>query len=63
MIYSGFPVAQLVESPPSLWETWVYPWVRNIPWRGERLCTPVFWPGKFHGLHNPLCHKELDMTE
>ena len=24
------------------------PWVRKIPWRWEWLCTPVFWPGKFH---------------
>jgi len=27
------------------------PWVRKIPWRRERLPTPVFWPGEFHGLH------------
>ena len=25
------------------------PWVRKIPWRRERLLTPVFWPGEFHG--------------
>ena len=24
--------------------------VRKIPWRRERLPTPVFWPGEFHGL-------------
>ena len=24
-------------------------WVRKIPWRGERLPTPVFLPGEFHG--------------
>ena len=23
----------------------------EIPWRRERLSTPVFWPGKFHGLY------------
>ena len=22
-------------------------------WRRERLSTPVFWPGEFHGLYNP----------
>ena len=22
----------------------------KIPWRRERLPTPVFWPGEFHGL-------------
>ena len=25
-------------------------WVGKIPWRRERLSTPVFWPGEFHGL-------------
>ena len=28
------------------------PWVRKIPWRKERLPTPVFWPGGFHGLYS-----------
>jgi len=23
---------------------------RKIPWRRERLPTPVFWPGEFHGV-------------
>ena len=27
----------------------VNPWVRKIPWRRERLPTPVFLPGKSHG--------------
>ena len=26
------------------------PWVGKIPWRRERLPTPVFWPREFHGL-------------
>ena len=34
-----------------------------IPWRKERLPTPVFWPGEFHGLYSPWGHKESDMTE
>ena len=25
------------------------PWVGEIPWRRERLPTPVFWPGGFRG--------------
>jgi len=29
------------------------PWVGKIPWRRERLPTPVFWPGEFHGLYSP----------
>ena len=27
------------------------PWVGKIPWRRERLPTPGFWPGEFHGLY------------
>ena len=38
------------------------PWVGKIPWRRERLLTPVFWPGEFHGLYNPWGHKQLDTT-
>ena len=29
----------------------------------ERLPTPVFWLGEFHGLYSPWGHKESDMTE
>ena len=25
-------------------------WIRKIPWRRERLPTPVFRPGEFHGV-------------
>ena len=39
------------------------PWVGKIPWRRERLPTPVFWPGEFHGLYNPWGRQESDMTE
>ena len=39
------------------------PWVGKIPWRRERLPTPVFWPGEFHGLYSPWDSKESDMTE
>ena len=38
------------------------PWVGKIPWRRERLPTPVFWPGEFHGLYSLWGCKELDMT-
>ena len=38
-------VAQLVKNPPAIQETRV----GKIPWRGERLPTPVFWPGEFRG--------------
>ena len=39
------------------------PWVGKISWRRERLPTPVFWPGEFHGLYIPWGHKESDKTE
>ena len=50
--------AQLVKNPPAMLETWVDPWVGKMPWRWERLSTPIFWPGKFQrGL------KEFYLTE
>ena len=39
------------------------PWVGKIPWRRERLPTPVFWPGEFHGLFSPWGCKASDTTE
>ena len=46
-------MAQLVENLPAVRETW------------ERLPTPVFWPGEFHGLYIIVHggHKESEMTE
>ena len=35
----------------------------EVPWRRERLSTPVFWPGELHGLYSPWGRKELDTTE
>ena len=52
-------VAHLVKKLPAMWGTWV----GKIPWRRERLPTPVFWPGEFHGLYSPWGHKEVDTTE
>ena len=37
--------------------------VGKIPWRRERLSTPVFWPGEFHGLYNPRGGNESDTSE
>ena len=39
------------------------PGLRRFPWRRERLPTPVFWPGEFHGLHSPWGREESDTTE
>ena len=38
-------------------------WVGKIPWRRERLTTPVFWPREFYGLYSPWDRKESDTTE
>ena len=47
-----FLMAQLVKNMPAMRETWVQSLVGKIPWRRERLSTPVFWPGEFHGLQS-----------
>ena len=52
-------VAQLVKNPPALQETWF----GKISWRRERLPTPVFWCGEFHGLYSPQGRKQSDPTE
>ena len=36
----------------------LFPWIGKIPWRRERLPTPVCWPGEFHGLYSPWGRKE-----
>ena len=35
----------------------------KIPWRRDRLPTPVFWPEEFRGLYSPWGHTESDTTE
>ena len=32
-------------------------WVRKMCWRRDRLPTPVFWSGEFHGLYGPWGQK------
>ena len=49
--------------PYELWRLGFDPWVGKIPWRRERLPSPVFWPGEFHGLYSPWGSKESDTTE
>ena len=56
-------VAQLVKNPPAMRETWVGSLGWEDPWRRERLLTPVFWPGEFHGLYRLWGCKESDTTE
>ena len=52
-------VAQTIKNLPTVWETWV----AKIPWRRERLPTPVLGPGGFHGLYSPWDHKDWGTTE
>ena len=56
-------MAQLVKNPSAVQETWVQSLGWEIPWRRERLLTPVFWPGEFPGLYSLWGHKKSDMTE
>ena len=49
-------VAQLVQNPPAMWESWV----RSLGWEeplekgmATHSSVLVFWPGEFHGLYNP----------
>ena len=55
----AFLVAQLVKNLPAMQETWV----GKIPWRRERLPTPVSWPEEFHGLYSPWSCRESDTAE
>ena len=56
-------VAKNVKNLPIMQETGFDPWVGKILWRRERLPTPVFWSGEFHGLYSLWGRKESDKTE
>ena len=61
-------VAQMVKNLPAMRETGFDPWVGKIPWRRDRLPTPVFLPGESHGQkslanYSPWGCKDSDMTE
>ena len=56
-------VAKLVKNPLQCGRPVFNPWVGKIPWRRERLPSPVFWPGEFHGLYSPWGHRASDTTE
>ena len=44
-------MAQLVKNHLQCGKPGFDPWVGKIPWRRERLPTPVFWPEEFHGMY------------
>ena len=56
-------MAQLVKNRLQCGRPGLDPWVEKIPWRRERLSTPVFCPGEFHGLYSPWGLKKLDTTD
>ncbi|XP_055285293.1 DNA mismatch repair protein Msh3 isoform X3 [Moschus berezovskii] len=39
------------------------PWVGKIPWRRERLPTPVFWPGELHGEVHGIAKSRTRLSE
>ena len=47
-------VVQLVKNSPAMPETWVRSLDWEDPLKRERLPTPVFWPGEFHGRYSPM---------
>ena len=69
-LYQHFHIRLAVSIRYLIWERihlqcrkpWFISWVGKIPWRRERLPTPVFRPGGSHGLYSPRGRKELDMT-
>ena len=53
-IFLGFPGGSAgKESACDDWDMASISGLERSPWRRERLPTPVFWPGKFHGLCSP----------
>ena len=64
MLISGFPGGSAgKESACNVGDLGSIPGVGKIPWRRERLPTPVFWLGEFHGQYTPWGCKERDTPE
>ena len=60
----GFPCGSAgKESACNAGDLSLIPWVGKIPWKRERLPTPVVWPGEFHEQYSPWGHKELDTID
>ena len=53
----------LVKNPPGMQGPGFNAWVGKMPWRRDRLPTPVFFPGEFHELYNPWGCKESDKID
>ena len=68
IIYGASLVAQMVKHLPTMRETQVRSLSREYPWRRKWQPTPVFLPGKSHGLrilvgYSPWGCKESDTTK
>ena len=48
-VFLGFPGGSAGKDLPAMQETWVLSLDWEDPLERERLPTPVFWPGEFHG--------------
>ena len=63
-VFLGFPCGSAgKESACNAGDLGLIPGLGRSPGWRERLPTPVFWPGEFHGLYSPCGCKESDMTE
>jgi len=63
-IYVGFSDSSYgKESACNAGDLGSIPGLGRSPGEGERLPTPVFWPGEFHGLYSPWGREASDTTE
>ena len=65
-VYLGFPCGSAgKESACNVGDLGPIPGLGKalFPWRRERLPTPVFWPGEFHGFYSPWSCRESDTNE
>ena len=56
-------MSQLVKNPPAMWATLISSLDWEDPMEKGKASTPVFWPGRLHGLSSPWGCKESDRTE
>ena len=62
--FMGFPGGSAgKESACNVGDLGSIPGLGKIPWRRERLPTPLFWSGEFLGLYSPWGLKESDTIE
>ena len=46
-------MAQLVQNPPAIWETWVLSLGWEDPLENGMVTHSSIWPGEYHGLYSP----------